>query len=356
MRQVGWFLPWVALLLACGGATPEVQRPRAEKRAGREPVKGKAPVVASRPKPGEPGSDQVTLAFAWPHGMSASVRVTHKRQRDQEQARSTITYNVGVAETDAGRKISYSAYMPYLRVPGALPTEQHGMRQRMAKLMPGLTTDARGQLTGVQGMDRTSARHRLRALRVGRAQHKAASHALLNEQLMAAAERFWYQRVGRWQGVGKLDQGQEQQAAETMVVAELDGTSVDAITKFAFVGWAKCSEGDAQARCVEIHLETRPDAEAMDEAVRQYTKKRRRSRDGPIVDVEKRTHVELITDPKTLRPHRFSEDRFTMVSRRDRSGNEVQSMTMDSLIEVYTYSLSTGARLAASRPAPATRR
>lgn len=325
--------------MACGGSAPPAKRTTTAvvasdaRRARASQTKRRAKAL---PKDGAPGSHRVGLHFEWPHGLSASVRVTRSRQHDREQARSTITYKLGVAEIDGGRRFSYAAYVPYLEVPGAPPTEQHGMRERLAELVNAMTTDAEGAFTGLYGLERSSRTKRLEALGVrGKHRRKLASRVITDEALIAAAKHFWEQRVGRWRGHTQLVQGETYEEPDTLPVPELDDAVVSAVTTYRFVGWAKCTPDAAAAECVELHLETRAEPESLAEATRAFKKRRRRG--GSITELQKRTRVVLVTEPATLRPRRYEEDQFTMVGQRDPRGNETQSMTTDNLVEEYSY-------------------
>ena len=329
---------WVSICLvtvvACGGAVVVDKKGTARPKKRPRPVAKE--VEPARPADGEPGSDRVALSFGWPHAMSMSVRVTHQRQRDREQARSAVTYKMGVAETERGLRISYAGYLPYLQVPGARPTEQHGMRERLASLVPSLLTDKQGKFSELPELALSPRKKRLKALKVkGKWRTRMAAKAVANDGLTRAARRFWDDRVGRWHGHPMMVRGEEQEEPDVLHVPELGGASVLAVTRYRFVDWVKCNEGAEDASCAEIHLETTPEPEALAKAVQAFRKRRGRFQGALVTDVDKKIRAELITEPRTLRPHRYKEARFTMVGLRDRHGNESQSMTTDTQVELY---------------------
>lgn len=272
-----------------------------------------APLAARSTAPGE-----VTLSYAWPANMDATMRLQLRRTGAGASANNIdATYQLRTTPTARGMQV-----LARSRELLAMPSHTLDDKDRweratvLASLFPSVIIDEGGAVSELaEGGDYL---HVVRAAyleRWGGGQDTKDEDVLayVDQNLSAdlavvSAQRYWNPLVAFWAGA-TMKVGQVEQVALTRAVyvpGALKPIVVQVPTEFTFEGWVPCTAGDGEPRCVRLTSKY---------SVGEWDIRNELAdagRDGRPIRVMRHrddTHTVLITDPATLLPYHYHEVR-----------------------------------------------
>jgi hypothetical protein len=261
--------------------------------------------------------DTVRLRFNWLPGTVAEIESARFRERFAEKTDTlagSARYRMKVAAHPEGRSVEYSDF-DFGGVPGR-PRESRALQaiaEQVSSLVPNSLVSGEGDFLRVQNVNQM--RTQLDSLLgpmvggSGNEQALAAIAAIFSEDaLNMLAAQEWNALVGMWTGAD-LELGETYELQQMAALPMIPGATVPMISQFSVVERVSClEEGDGED-CVEIHLVSFADPDAMKDHLQQFI--RRLSSDPKLAasaydDLAIENELVLVTEPATLLPHRAS--------------------------------------------------
>lgn len=267
--------------------------------------------------PASPASargDTVHLRFGWPAGMNVRVEVARFSVRVAESADTVMggaQYRLSAQAHADGLLISFG---DFVFPPPADTTEAartHSLAEQAAAIVPRFIVDSAGAFVRLDDVAAVRAKFDTLVTRMLPPDEAAATRAgletmLSEEALTGLAAQEWNAIVGMWANTD-LEMGEVYSFEEEAALPLIPGATVPMISKFSIERRTSCVEGGTGEDCVEIHLVSLPDPEAMKAILAQFTD-RLLSTPGlggiGFESLAMENRMVLITEPSTLRPHR----------------------------------------------------
>lgn len=292
--------------------------------------------ASSTPRAEGPAGPELTLQFAWPEGVTAKVRSDQRKSRGgQEFERSVVT-----------EKRSWERSGSELLI-RATEVDVEGDDQR-ATMLEQMTppTDVVDATTGrflrLDDVDAAVSALQSAISEGGEgAANSDAMTALLKSTLVSAAESDWDNAVGFWVGrTVTIGRG----GKEERIGPGLPGSERMKLTyAYRAERAIPCNGRSLEQKCVLLTVEVTPDREQLPEIGNRFIQAMEAAagREGaeapPISDFQLTTHLELVTEPQTLLPHRFLK-KVAMTVEFDIPGRgKVKMEQAESDEAVYTY-------------------
>jgi hypothetical protein len=268
------------------------------------------------PAPSASGrADTVQLRFGWNAGRSAQVDVTRFSVRVAETADTAVggaQYRMNAQAHADGLLISYG---DFVFPPPADTTEaarMNSLAEQAAAIVPRFIVDSAGAFVRLDDVAAVRAKFDTLVTRMLPPDEAAATREgletmLSEEALTGLAAQEWNAIVGMWANTD-LEMGKMYSFEEEAALPMIPGATVPMISEFSIERRTSCVEGGTGEDCVEIHLVSTPDPEAMKAILAQYTE-RLLSTPGlggiGFESLAMENEMVLITEPSTLRPHRL---------------------------------------------------
>ena len=267
----------------------------------------------------------VSLTFAWPAGMAATIEVERSKTLDSPEGRRTtgaaMRYRMRVAAHKDGRLIEYDNFEPIgIQLAAA---EQSALVDIVSSLMPSLVVSNTGKFVRVG--DLTGIRTAIRQITdAARNQAPAGAvpanlQALLDglstdEVLTRMAASDWEAFIGTLVGFeGKIGDAFEFESEEPSPV--VPGLMVPMRTSFGAVRHAPCAPGHAGDSCVEMRVRSVVAPGGMQVVLKRMLEGVKALEGLRYDRFDVVTEVVTILEPSTMRPYQISQTKtadFTM--------------------------------------------
>lgn len=263
-------------------------------------------------------ADTVRLRFGWTPGMRAQVEYEQVRVRSSDIGRDSVrlasTYRVEVEAHPEGLAVRY-ADMRWADPSVGGPVGEI-LRQAAEATSTGALRNVigpEGDFLRVEGVEAVSAQLRqalqgtLSALDSAELAAEAVSSMLSEEALASAASDEWNSLVGAWLDAD-LAVGGFYELESSFQSPLFPGVELPVFMEFSVPGRVPCTAQDDGARCVELRMSSYPDREALAEAIGDFLERLGappQELEGVLAALAVESHVTLVTEPGTLRPHRL---------------------------------------------------
>lgn len=311
-------------------------------------------------------AEKVDLAYAWPAGLKVESRFTHKATRTQAGKQSmremSGRYGFRTVGVDNSLRIDYQDFQTEVTADGkaaGIAAEMQALMTGIAQSVPSILIKPDGEfggvvdlaafqralteriqawlatspsLTALQSTEQQAARQQAEQA-VGQMMNTLLSKEAL-EQRMA---EDWNLMVGAWIG-GALEKGAVYRAETSYTIAALGNVSAPYTLEFKYLGSAPCHKADKRKRCAELEMRSQVSSEAVAKAIEETTN---RNFAGTPAQVSVSNFAmeqtsRLLTEPKTLLPHRVQTSKTTMVTFAD-GANKTTTTQVDESSQSFTY-------------------
>jgi hypothetical protein len=298
-------------------------------------------LLASAPLAAQDG-ETVHLRFRWQPGMRADVETEQVRVRlidgRRDSVRIASAYRMEVEEHAEGLAVAY-ADVRWTELPRADPalgrfyealsrTMSAGRARRIVSeegeflRVDGAAAMAREVNAAVQPLLRDVEATTLANVR------QMISGLLSEEALTASAADEWNALVGTWVDA-ELEVGEPYALESSFQSPLFPGVEIPLRLEFELVrGAAPCDRDDRGTRCVELRMSSVPDQEVMRGALMEFLERAGASADeveAIFAQMNVRTHLTLITEPRTLRPHLLVSRRLVTTGKGDDSPSQMET-------------------------------
>jgi hypothetical protein len=267
-----------------------------------------APEVSGR-------ADTVHLRFGWTAGTNARVDVARFSVRVAESADTVAggaQYRMSAQAHADGLLVSYGDFVFPPPADTTQTARTNSLAEQASAIVPRFIVDSAGAFVRLDDVAAVRAKFDTLVTRMLPPDEAAATRAgletmLSEEALTGLAAQEWNAIVGMWAGAD-LEMGEVYSFEEEAALPLIPGATVAMISEFSIERRTSCVEGGTGEDCVEIHLVSTPDPEAMKAILAQYTE-RLLSTPGlggiGFESLAMENEMVLITEPSTLRPHRL---------------------------------------------------
>jgi hypothetical protein len=272
--------------------------------------------------------ERVTLSFAWPAGLNATVHYsatkTHFSETQVRRQGLLGSYTLQTQSTPDGLRIHFDHVEVHPDGFTGTATEVRLQRfiTELANAMPSYLVDHAGayvRLVGMADFQRNihlAIEHFLSDL--PRTQRKnimrVADFLTSGRQLEANMVANWNQVVGAWTGV-TLEQGRLYQSVRTDVVPALANIEVPVEAEIVYRGKVPCTARSTRRLCVQLDMQSSIASErltvALEPLLRQWQQQHAAA--VRLDQLEMNSTVRLVTEPDTLIPHRLKSSKTTLV-------------------------------------------
>lgn len=264
------------------------------------------PSLAAAPKKKAGSGAPVTLRFAWPESLQAQVTESRTVFVGEATPSPSITQRYPFKVETRGEERwlvpgPVEVTPPeYAKVLGGVPTLVINPSGDLLRAeVPQATVDATLQVMVAMSDSKVTP------------EKEAQLREKLQQQFTAAAREKWEERVAHWRGL-TLSPGRTEKHPTTLKAGTLGGEPLAAEERITVEAGVPCEPEAAEARCLRILRETRPDAKELALRVKDFE-----ARMSEGLPKERRTHVkkvdlhvtrELVTAPDTLLPYRVRDE------------------------------------------------
>lgn len=280
-----------------------------------------------------------TLRFAWPDGMKAKVEVRLQGAREvggrtqRNDARATFVLSTqGEGDAVQVKREAFSGWK------GQLPPGVGSGADRLVDRIPVVRVSKAGEFLGIDGADqaREAFSREVKPKSLDAQNRRVLETVTTDQALNAIALDYWNMSVGIWAQLG-LAPGESRELRNRTRVPQLGGGELDLVIGFRWVGPAACAEGDKEKRCVELALDSRPDAKQTQELLKQVLASATDA--GPVTEAfEMSQEVRAVVAPETLVPHRLSLKRSVQMRYVVPGGKRETAGEQSERSYVFTYS------------------
>lgn len=259
-------------------------------------------------------ADTVHLRFGWTAGTSARVEVTRRSVRVAEAADTVAggaQYRLNAEAHADGLIISYGDFVFPPPVDTTEAARMNSLAEQAAAIVPRFIVDSAGAFVRLDDVAAVRAKFDTLVTRVLPPDEAAATREgletmLSEDALTGLAAQEWNAIVGMWADAD-LELGGLHSFEEEAALPMIPGATVPMISEFSIERRTSCVDGGTGEDCVEIHLVSTPDPEAMKAILAQFTE-RLLSTPGlggiGFESLSMKNEMVLITEPSTLKPHR----------------------------------------------------
>lgn len=285
--------------------------------------------------------ETVHLRFGWQPGMRAEVETEQVRVRMVDGRRDSVriasVYRMEVGEHAEGLAVTY-ADMRWTELPRADPVLgrfYEALARTMSAGRARRIVSAEGDFLRVDGAAEV-AREVSAAVQPLLADVEASTLAnvrqmisgMLSEQaLTATAADEWNALVGAWVGA-ELDAGDPLSLESSFQSPFFPGVTIPLELEFVLVGRVPCHARDTETRCVELGMSSAPDQAVLREALTDFLQRAGAPADqvdAIFAQMNVQTHVRVVTEPETLRPHLLVSRRFVTTGKADDAPSQVET-------------------------------
>jgi hypothetical protein len=286
--------------------------------------------------------ETVHLRFGWQPGMRAEVETEQVRVRMVDGRRDSVriasAYRMEVGEHAEGLAVTF-ADMRWTELPRADPVLGR-FYEALARTMSAgrarriVSTD--GDFVRVDGAEQV-AREVSAAVQPLLADVEASTLAnvrqmisgMLSEQsLTATAADEWNALVGAWVDA-ELDEGDALTLESSFQLPMFPGVTIPLQLEFELVNRAAaCNPDDRGTRCVELRMSSVPDQEVLREALTDFLQRAGAPADqvkAIFAQMNVQTHVRVVTEPETLRPHLLVSRRVVTTGKADDAPSQLET-------------------------------
>ena len=283
--------------------------------------------------------DAVQFQFGWelPTRLTAkSTRRVRKTGGKQKTYRSS--YEMSAAKQDGDVRVQIEPN--FEGVSGSDPAKGIAsvLGAASSVAMPSMLVSADGTFKGVEGLKGTRKAYLDAAKQAAGGSLPKQIGAVLNRYLTekflkSRARQHWEMLVGLWTGeqdfeVGKMYESTTKDRFQFPLVGFRE---VEMELTFGVEERVSCSDGSTETGCVRAAIESRPDVRKMKELMQKWVDefskvqaKRQGMAKPPKITVNEvyvKTDVSILTNPSTLRPHRFEEKRTVRLKLKNPNGD-----------------------------------
>ena len=288
----------------------------------------------------------VALRFGWPAEMKAVVDATRFRERTTGGKADTTAfqfrYSMDVSPHAEGRLIR-SGDFTFGQAGDAEDAEVIGVNEQLSALLPAIIVSPQGAFVRTDNVAALKAKMDSMIAPVRNDQYSPELRALLanltsETTLNVVAEQNWNAGVGIWVGA-EFEIGSVYESQAPASLPFFPDETLPMVTQFEIVGRVPCVENSGRTDCVELHLVSSPDEDALKALLQKMMDMAADlpAGDAPIFDEMKiQTEITLVAEPSTLIPHWYSQTKIT--GGRFHVGNEAGSFSqVEGQTAAYTY-------------------
>jgi hypothetical protein len=309
------------------GGPPDASRPtRAVERAPARSAPAPLPGAGTPPQPSPDtlaDPSLVRLRFGWP--AAGEVQTTQRRTRlrtGQAPSATTTRFTQRLERRDGALRIStagttWDGDAPYPGPPGAVDGVLRASEEVVQVVSP------EGEFRGLEGVE--ALRPAMARLLEGAVPPDQVERALgfAEAVMQAQAREMWNLAVGFWIGAD-LELG-ERYGMRTEAEVPLVGTKAEFEQEFSVRRRVPCSARHPDERCVEVTLRSAPDPAALPGLTRaviaQLAGPDAKLPEEALRELVVENELLLVTEPATLRPHRFVWTRSVRATIADGDGS-----------------------------------
>ncbi|MCG2593977.1 hypothetical protein LZ009_14440 [Ramlibacter sp. XY19] len=295
-------------------------------------------------------ADEIPLGFAWPDGLRATVHQVKSKTKDPgtpgaQTTQVAMTYPMTAARNDKGFVVTFGklAFEDSLLASMA-PAERVQFETMTQAGLPAMQVSPAGEFLAIH--DLPLFRATLRAAMLPLAPKGDATLDRFMEQfvseplLTGLAANDWGLIVGNWAG-NQLEPGATYRASYSAALPLVSGPAIKMVARFTLVRSLPCTRGGVARDCVELEMNTVPDAADMARAIQDWMKAlasdaTAQVRQPEVKDLDLRTSLRLVTERATLIPHNYTYSKFTRMTV-NADGKEQVSAQEEKATVRYSY-------------------
>jgi len=263
--------------------------------------------------------ETISLRFGWEPGERAQVSVARSvlgwTPRGPDRQEIALRYELEL-EKDEGdeelllirrRELNIDA-MPAIWDPSAVEMAamelgQPDWRVSAEGNLVGIGTPAKAQATAASLLGRMA-----KSGQVPESFKSRLAELFSEEGIHDRANASWDHLVGLWSG-GDLEVGRVYHARDRMSVDALGNISLEMLFEMKLVGRVPCMEGEDAESCVLLELRAAPEPSQHPRLLAFVST----LFPHPASDIRIEERIEVIAEPETMRPHRFSATRAVII-------------------------------------------
>ena len=282
-----------------------------------------AVVGLTRPALGQVKPDSVSLRFAWPVGMTASVEGEWTRMQSTPVRSDSFTvrsrWRMMVSPHPKGRLVQYDQFTitslpPAASNRSAAGLDPHQLLARLGSIQPSYVVTAEGDFVSVEGVEATKRAldSALAPLMREIAGAPPAIKALMEnatstQVLTAAAAQDWNAVAGTWVGAD-WEVGSVYETSTEEPVPMFPGLKMPMQYQFRAAERVPCTERETARRCVRLEMQSEPDSVAMRKFINDLMTKVAPNQANALAvfrSMRVANELTVIADPRDLRPYYF---------------------------------------------------
>ena len=278
-------------------------------------------VTLTQPALGQAKADSVSLRFAWPVGMTASVDQEWTRMQFGPVRNDSFTvrsrWRLTVSAHTKGRLIQYDQFA-ITSLPPAAPNRRAGdidpqqLLARLGSVQPSYIVSAEGEFLAIEGVERP--KRVLDSLLAPLLREMAGAPPALKtlmenatsvQALTAAAEQDWNAVAGTWVGAD-WEVGAAYELSSEEPSPMIPGFKVPMRMEFSAAERVPCTERETARRCIRLEMISEPDSAALRKVVTDFVAKLA-PKDVNLAEafasMRVANELTVVADPRDLRPY-----------------------------------------------------
>jgi len=320
-------------------------------KSGPETAEAEAPAESAE------SENVAKFRFGWQSDteLVADVRKEYRRPGGESEV-FRGGYRLSTERGDEGRRVRVEPEMNPEVTGTDEVTVADGMATATVLALPVIEVGSEGTFESVAELEsaREAFRGVVRELNGGDLelrQAKTLKPLLTDEVLTSRAKQYWSFLVGTWAGSQvPIGEKQETDATDAFEFPMVGRGEVDLELEFTVEERISCSsrpaDSGSEPECVRITVKSRPDVQKMKEVLQkqvdhfaaQKAQKQGMDRvpDLTVTDVFIRSDMTLVTEPATLRPHRWTDKKTVRMSMEGPNGREKSYKLVDKTQTVFS--------------------
>ena len=203
--------------------------------------------------------------------------------------------------------------------------------QKLSEISPSFIVGPKGELVEVVGITQLKDGMQREintwfadsAPEVKQQMNKLLKAVLSEQQILAQIQRGWNRDVGQWIGA-EFEKGYGYDIEFSTPIPFLNNAQIPTKGQYEYLGKTKCRSSDQERKCVELNFKSFLDENATQEVIGEILKKMGAEAQVSLqvkIDYE----VQVVTEPKTLRPHKIIETKVVTAPIQGGSTSAVQT-------------------------------
>lgn len=320
------------------------------------------PETAESEPPAESAESEnlAKFRFGWEPGMEVAADVRKKYRRPGGETETfRAGYRLSTERRDGGLRVGVAPEMSPEATGADEVTVADGLATASVVALPAMNVTSDGAFESVADLEssREEFRNVVRTLNGGdlEARQQKTLEPVLKEKILTdRAKQYWSFLVGTWAGSQvPIGETQKTDATDAFEFPMLGRREVDLELEFTVEERISCSsrpEGPAKSEsepgCVRIAMKSRPDVEKMKEVMQKQVDRfaaQKAKAEGmdrvpnlTVTNVFLRSDMTLVTEPATLRPHRWTDKKTVRMTMEGPNGREKSYKLVDKTRTVFS--------------------